>query len=48
LLKTESHSIHILNTRRSGRTAWFSASHLAILATKAAVKVRSPFIGHLG
>lgn len=46
-LTAHCHSIHILNTRRSGRTPWFSASHVAILATKAALHERVPFFGHL-
>lgn len=28
------HSVHVMNTRRSSRTHWFSASHVALLAVK--------------
>jgi SAM-dependent methyltransferase len=40
-------TVHVINTRRSSRTHWFSASHAAIFATKAAIKDRSPFFASL-
>jgi ubiquinone/menaquinone biosynthesis C-methylase UbiE len=41
-LRRQCHSVHILNTRQTSRTHWFSASHVAILATKSAVLERNP------
>jgi SAM-dependent methyltransferase len=40
-LKHRCHSVHIINTRRTSSTHWFSASHAAIFATKAAIVERS-------
>jgi SAM-dependent methyltransferase len=34
MLLRKCHSVHVTNTRRSSRTHWFSASHVALLAVK--------------
>ena len=47
-LREKCHSVHVMNTRRTSRTHWFSASHAALFATKATVVHRSPFYEHLG
>ncbi len=46
-LKRLCHSIHIMNTRRTSLTPWFSASHAALFATKEAAVSRSPFFANL-
>jgi len=46
-LKRGCHSVHVMNTRMTSRTPWFSASHAAVLATKHAIIERSPFFIHL-
>jgi ubiquinone/menaquinone biosynthesis C-methylase UbiE len=46
-LRSRCHSVHVVNTRGSSRTPWFSASHAAVFATKSAIKERSPFFIHL-
>ncbi len=46
-LKRACHSVHVMNTRRTGVTPWFSASHVAVLATKPAIVTRSRFWTHL-
>jgi ubiquinone/menaquinone biosynthesis C-methylase UbiE len=46
-LRRECHSVHILNTRQTSRTHWFSASHVAILATKPAVLGLNPLFAWL-
>jgi SAM-dependent methyltransferase len=46
-LRRKCHSVHVMNTRRTSRTHWFSASHAVIFATKPAVVERSPFYAHL-
>jgi SAM-dependent methyltransferase len=46
-LEQRCHSVHVINTRRSSRTPWFSASHAAILATKPSIVNRCPFFAHL-
>jgi SAM-dependent methyltransferase len=46
-LSRQCHSVHVMNTRRNSRTPWFSASHAAIFATKAAIVDRSHFFAHL-
>lgn len=46
-LKHQCHSIHMINTRGTGITPWFSSSHAAIFATKAAIVERNSFYRHL-
>lgn len=46
-LRKQCHSVHVVNTRQTSQTHWFSASHVAIFATKAAIVERSPFFTHL-
>jgi ubiquinone/menaquinone biosynthesis C-methylase UbiE len=46
-LKQKCQSVHIINTRRASSTHWFSASHAAIFATKAAVIDRSNLYAYL-
>ena len=46
-LRRKCHSVHVMNTRRTSRTHWFSASHAVIFATKPTVVERSPFYAHL-
>jgi SAM-dependent methyltransferase len=46
-LRRKCHSVHVMNTRSTSRTHWFSASHAVILATKSAVVERGPFYAHL-
>jgi SAM-dependent methyltransferase len=46
-LKRRCHSVHIMNTRGTSSTPWFSASHAALFATKAAIVERTPFYAHL-
>jgi SAM-dependent methyltransferase len=46
-LKERCHSVHVMNTRRTSSTPWFSASHAAIFATKAAILDRAEFYRHL-
>jgi SAM-dependent methyltransferase len=46
-LRRKCHSVHVMNTRRTSRTHWFSASHAVIFATKTAAVERSPFYAHL-
>ena len=42
-LRRKCHSVHVTNTRRTSTTHWFSASHAAIFATKAAIVERGEF-----
>jgi ubiquinone/menaquinone biosynthesis C-methylase UbiE len=46
-LKRRCHSVHVINTRMTSRTPWFSASHVVVVATKPAIIARSPFFAHL-
>jgi SAM-dependent methyltransferase len=46
-LRHKCHSVHVMNTRRTSRTHWFSASHVVIFATKPAVVEHSPLYIHL-
>jgi SAM-dependent methyltransferase len=46
-LKEKCHSVHVMNTRGTTATPWFSASHSVLFATKAAIVERSPFFYHL-
>jgi SAM-dependent methyltransferase len=46
-LRNRCHSVHVMNTRGTSRTHWFSASHAVIFATKPAIVERSPFYAHL-
>jgi ubiquinone/menaquinone biosynthesis C-methylase UbiE len=46
-LRHKCHSVHVTNTRRTSSTHWFSASHAAIFATKAAIVERNKFYTHL-
>src|ERR1039458_7954245 len=46
-LRRRCHSVHIINTRKTARTHWFSASHVAVLATKPAILDRSAFFTYL-
>jgi SAM-dependent methyltransferase len=47
-LRRRCHSVHVMNTRRTSRTHWFSASHAVIFATKATIVERSVFFENLG
>lgn len=46
-LRRHCNSVHLINTRRGGLVPWFSASHVAIFATKKEISQVRPLFVHL-
>ncbi len=47
MLSRKCHTVHVVNTRRSSRTHWFSASHVALLGVKKEAKAANPMFEYL-